>query len=449
MHFQNVLRKTKPTPKEVDEIHKILGRLNDETSKLGYKGVAVGSIGKHTWLKGDYDIDWFIFFPKETSRKDLEKKGLAIGKKLSIIFKGKCQVKYAEHPYTRVLLKKYHIDVVPCYKIEKGEKIISAVDRSPLHLKFVHDELPAKNQDEVRLLKQFMKGIGVYGSDLKRNGFSGYIAELLIIKYGSFNAVIKEAGRWKPGITISIIESNAKIREKSPLILVDPVDHARNVAAAVSEENFLYFVSSCHSFMKKPALDYFYPRNLPLSQKEISFLASRGTFWFTFVGKSPDIVDDILWPQMRRASSRIASLLRHNDFEVYTSDVFANKNMILFFELEEGKKPAAERMQGPPVYAVDHLKEFLKKYAGKDFGVFIEGENVVAYRKRPMQLASEIAKFRKLSVYELHNLGIPKNIANAFRKSSYIDQKKFWSFVRKNKELSISMRKKYFEKTMK
>jgi len=42
-------------------------------------------------------------------------------------------------------------------------------------------------------LKQFMKGIGVYGSELRRRGFSGYLTELLVINYGSFLGVLKEA----------------------------------------------------------------------------------------------------------------------------------------------------------------------------------------------------------------------------------------------------------------
>jgi tRNA nucleotidyltransferase (CCA-adding enzyme) len=44
---------------------------------------------------------------------------------------------------------------------------------------------------EVRLLKKFMKGTGVYGAEIKIGGFSGYLCELLILKYRSFAQTIE------------------------------------------------------------------------------------------------------------------------------------------------------------------------------------------------------------------------------------------------------------------
>ncbi|MBI2583974.1 MAG: CCA tRNA nucleotidyltransferase [Candidatus Aenigmarchaeota archaeon] len=445
MPLQKVLARIKPSQKEIDEVHKFLGRLEDETRKLGCEGLAAGSIGKHTWLKGDHDIDWFLMFPKETSRELLEKEGLAIGRKLAKALRGKIQIKYAEHPYTRILFKKYHIDVVPCYKIEKGERIISAVDRSPLHLAFINEKMPAKAQDDVRLLKQFLKGTHVYGSDLRRSGFSGYIAELLVIKYGSFADTIKNAAKWKPGLVINMGASRISKLEKVPLTIIDPVDEKRNVAAALNEENFLRFVSVCNQFLKKPSLDHFFPKDLALKGVEIKNLQSRGTYWFAFVGKAPDVIDDILWPQMRRASERIGNLLKKNDFEIYTKGVFAGKKMTLWFELEEGQKPHAEKMTGPPIYAKNNFTQFLEKYSDSEFGIAVEEDKVVAYRRRPMQKASEIKTISKKPLEWMQQNGIPGNIASSLRKGRFTEQKKFWRFVRKNKELSRYMRRKYFE----
>ena len=33
-----------------------------------------------------------------------------------------------------------------------------------------------------------MQGIGVYGAEIKVGGFSGYLCELLVMKYGGFHA---------------------------------------------------------------------------------------------------------------------------------------------------------------------------------------------------------------------------------------------------------------------
>jgi tRNA adenylyltransferase (EC 2.7.7.25) len=54
----------------------------------------------------------------------------------------------------------------------------------------VISNLHREQKDEVRLLKKFMKGIGVYGAEIKVKGFSGYVAELLVYFYDSFRNVL-------------------------------------------------------------------------------------------------------------------------------------------------------------------------------------------------------------------------------------------------------------------
>ena len=91
-------------------------------------------------------------------------------------FGGESWVEYAEHPYVSGKIGKFSLDIVPCYGIENCEKIISAVDRTPLHNEFLVLSNSKKNlSNDVRLLKKFLKGISVYGSDLKTAGFSGYL----------------------------------------------------------------------------------------------------------------------------------------------------------------------------------------------------------------------------------------------------------------------------------
>ncbi len=75
-----------------------------------------------------------------------------------------------------------------------------------------------------------MRGCGVYGSELKTQGFSGYLTELLIIHYGSFENTVKEACFWKPGEKIDLMQ-HSKIKYDEPLVMVDPTDPKRNVAA--------------------------------------------------------------------------------------------------------------------------------------------------------------------------------------------------------------------------
>lgn len=474
--LKRVLSKIKPTAQEEGRLQEFLEQLHAETEKLGYTGIAVGSTGKQTWLRGDHDVDWFILFPKDVPRDELEKRGLEIGAALARALKGKSVRKYAEHPYTRIFIAKgkserkspgtskrpgaggnkiagpdnfgsWFIDVVPCYRIAKGEHIISAVDRSPLHLEFVRDSLSTGMQDETRLLKQFMKGSGVYGSDARHEGFSGYIAELLIIRHKTFLDVLDEAAKWLPGTRIVLAKDSGQ-KFKDPLIIIDPVDQNRNVSASLSFENFMRFVLAARKFLEQPSEKYFTADSSPLSAKETAVLKNRGTYWFAFVSMKPDVIDDTLWPQMRRAVKRIAKMLDHEEFKVIRQGEFANGSMVLFFELEYDKLPPVKKMTGPPVFVKKHADEFLKKYSAPLFGPHIEGENWVVEKEREFMHAHQVRSLAKKSPGDLETFGIPSFVAQALSGARFLDSENFWSFVRNNKNFSAHLRRKYIERMM-
>ncbi len=171
-----VLKKIKPPESEERRISSFilqLVRVAEVVSKA--QPIITGSLGRGTWLKGDHDIDLFLMFDKTLPREALEKAGMENAKEIVSELKGNYIIKYAEHPYVRATFNDIKVDIVPCYKIQNNEKIISAVDRSPLHVEYVLKKLKPFQKDHVRLLKQFCKGIGVYGSDAKNQGISGYI----------------------------------------------------------------------------------------------------------------------------------------------------------------------------------------------------------------------------------------------------------------------------------
>ncbi len=62
----------------------------------------------------------------------------------------------------------------------------SAADRSPFHTLYVANSLDNYKKNQVRLLKKFLRSLNVYGAEISRKGFSGYVSEILIIKFGSF-----------------------------------------------------------------------------------------------------------------------------------------------------------------------------------------------------------------------------------------------------------------------
>ena len=87
---QAVLEIIKPTEAERKKLMEIQEELASEVKaaaeKLCVSGVLVkmvGSAARGTWLSGTHDIDIFISFPEETSRKELETLGMAIAREVA------------------------------------------------------------------------------------------------------------------------------------------------------------------------------------------------------------------------------------------------------------------------------------------------------------------------------------------------------------------------------
>jgi tRNA nucleotidyltransferase (CCA-adding enzyme) len=97
-------------------------------------------------------------------------------------------------------------DIVPSTEVgdpsKSGEKL--SVERTPLHTRYVKSRLSECMKDDVRLLKSFFKSIGVYGAESHVGGFSGYVCELLVIRYGSFRKVLEAISRWGPGVYVDV-----------------------------------------------------------------------------------------------------------------------------------------------------------------------------------------------------------------------------------------------------
>src|SRR5437762_2022879 len=198
----SILRKILPSP---EEDRRIQGVVRDVMrileTKIAAKGLAakpllVGSVAKGVHLTGT-EIDIFVTFPPDTPREVLEREGLALGDVLERPVR-----MYAEHPYTRGWYGGFEVEIVPCYRITDATQRLSAVDRTPLHVDYVLGHLQEDQATEVRLLKAWTGGIGVYGAEAKIRGFSGYLCELLVLKHSTFRGVLQAATSWRPGAKI-------------------------------------------------------------------------------------------------------------------------------------------------------------------------------------------------------------------------------------------------------
>ncbi|MDD4497902.1 MAG: nucleotidyltransferase domain-containing protein, partial [Methanosarcinaceae archaeon] len=163
-----VLEKIKPNDSERKRLlavqEELAEKVNTAAEKLDAKGIfvkMVGSAARGTWLSGTHDIDVFISFPEETSRGELERKGLAIAREVARSAT-RIEDRHAEHPYLNIVYKGFDVDLVPCFRVASASMLKSAVDRTPFHNEYIKKQIKG-HEDDVLLLKQFMRGCGVYG----------------------------------------------------------------------------------------------------------------------------------------------------------------------------------------------------------------------------------------------------------------------------------------------
>ncbi len=356
--YERVLKKIKPKKPEIKKLARIEKKVLKAIQKK-YSPATMGSIAKGTWTSGNKDLDIFVFFPEETEREQMEKEGLSLGKRTFKKLKGKWEIGYAQHPYVRGKIEKVKVDIVPCYKMEEM-KLKSAVDRSPFHVKYILAQMTEEEKDQVLLLKQLLRANELYGAELKIEGFSGYLCELLILKYKSIDKLAKAVAGWNDDVVIELEKQAAKEFDE-PLVVIDPVDPERNVAAAVSSENYGKFRELMRELFESDEKEkLFEPKKIkPLSLEDARKKAKN--FLFIILPK-PKIVEDILYPQMRKTLNSIARCLKDRDFEVLRKKEFANGKCILGIELKETKISMYRKIRGPPSHLRQNVWEFTNKH---------------------------------------------------------------------------------------
>jgi len=425
--FDHVLNRVKPSNAEIKEDWEFIGNIVHRLDKLTPKDISVevaGSIAKGTSLRGDRDFDVFLLFSKSYSVMELMTDGLKYAKQVVKAVKAdKSEIAYAEHPYLRAWVKGKEIDIVPSYKIADISERVTAVDRSPLHTRYVNSVLNKEQKDEVRLLKQFLKGAGVYGAEGKIQGFSGYLCELLIISHSSFIDLLESASKWK-GTPVFDIEKNRDPKtlvgkfQGPAMIVVDPVDENRNVAAAVSKTSLSVLIHSAREFLRSPSVRYFFPPEKKVSKKWIEKQLKQRDSLITGVEiDKPQIVEDILWPQLYKFADKIGHRAKEHGFSLFDNDI-AEKNgkMLVMFEFEIYRLPKMKKVIGPPLWFKEDVEEFIKKHKVIE-PIWFDHDRILSLSKRKFEKVEELLKDVKARSKEY---GVPPDIKKKISKAKVL-----------------------------
>jgi tRNA nucleotidyltransferase (CCA-adding enzyme) len=438
--FAKILPGIIPTKEELEQVvyssNEIMGRLKKAVPK-GVEIILAGSTARGTQLRGSSDIDIFLLFPKNMEERSMEAKALSIAK--NIVDKRKNEryvVKYAEHPYMRLMLDDLNIkaDIVPAFKIKKSTDLGTAVDRTQLHNKFVNSHLSVRQKNDTRLLKYLLKCHGIYGAEAKIEGFSGYLCELLIYYFGSLPKLIESTANLDLPYGIdaakrakydkSTKECLALVKKfNSRYVVIDPVDRDRNVAANLSEESLGKLVSLCRALVKRPTLETVYGKGFSdanSSSKLVSLCKKANTQMYTISFGISDVAEDITWQQTKKLRLRIQKELNDSGFRVALSvqALTGTSGTIGFFLLnDEVKSTIAE---GPSVFMSHASDAFIRSHL-KRGTIFIDSGRLYSIeRPKFVDAYSLISSFRNGDLLPSHIMRkrfvvsrgrLPENIA--------------------------------------
>ncbi len=275
------------------------------------------------------------------------------------------ETRYAEHPYLRGTFAGFNVDAVPGYAIDDPSKPLSAVDRTPFHHAYLAPRLGPASIDQVRLTKQFLRALRVYGSESRTQGFSGYLVELLIVKFGTLDALLADASGWPiPHRLPFLPEANPRVPAEVALVIDDPVDRERNVATALSRRNFAIFVLAALEYTARPSHAFFRLHPGPVLPKDAAMtrVAERATHVGGLWLARPELVDDTLYPQLAKAERAFAQEAGRVGFTVLgTSSAASRSGIVVLIEVGHPRLPAVQLRDGPPP-GIARSEPFLQKW---------------------------------------------------------------------------------------
>lgn len=383
---------------------KVLGKV--EAASVPHKEVTAvilgGSYAKRTWLPpgGDAltDIDVFVKLASSVDEERFETVGLEIGRQASRGYKhGK---KYAQHPYTEASVDGIKVNVVPCYDVPPGEWK-SAADRSPYHVEFVNKNLDDGKRTQVRLLKRFMRTIGVYGAEIEKEGFSGYAAEVLVHEHGSFEAVLRYFASLRPS-------------GEALLVLKDPIDDERDLAKAIPRQTVARMVLASRAFLNEPDFAYFTGLRRRVRRGLVPKL-----YVIRFDHKP--ISEDTLWGELKKSTRQLVRYLEERGFVIIRaaplSDNAAKSAIVLLPGTES--IPELEERVGPAVEMSAEVGRFVSKNREKAELIWLADDGRVHMLQR-----REVTSLRRLLEAvlesEIGSVGASREVAIPIRRSGRV-----------------------------
>ncbi len=356
-----------------------------------------GSFAKGTWLPGDVDIDIFVKISPSVDEARFELIGLTVGSETARGYPhGK---KYAQHPYTEAIVDGVKVNIVPCYDVKLGEWK-SAADRSPFHVEFVRKHMDEGKKTQVRLLKRFMKVVGVYGAEIEKEGFSGYATEVLVHLNGSFGKVL---------------EYFATLRSTDGVLftLRDPVDEERELSRAISKESVARMVLASRTFLDRPDLRFF-----KKVDPSVRYQLKRNLYAIRFDHKR--LSEDTLWGELKKSTRQLVKYIEANGFTISRAAACSNDvdaSAIILLPETETLSETEERV-GPGVELASEVDRFIARNRRRSELVWAadDGRIHILQKREKTELSSLLYDIRS----KIASIGASREVASSIRRNGRV-----------------------------
>ncbi len=348
-----------------------------------------GSAAKGTFLKHDFDCDVFVRFMYD-QYKDDDISGL-LEKALKKIKKITIERVHGSRDYFQGKWQGMDFEVIPVLYVTHVNQAKNITDMSPLHVIWINQHIDDKLRNEILLTKLFCKAQKMYGAESYMNGFSGHVVDLLIAHYGSFKNLLNAAAMWEEKTVINMtsqaIDPEQDLNQdkiQGPMIIIDPVQHGRNAAAALGYEQFYHFKNQAKAMIKKPNSSFFKRKmttkmQLRLMKKE----AKKKKQTIIVLRAMPKHgKQDTIGTKIYKGKEHIAKVLKHHDFTViemgWDWEEKQDKPALLWFIIKEKELSKTKKHRGPPLKMKKDVVAFQKKHEKWTF----ENNYVIAHVKR-------------------------------------------------------------------
>ncbi len=281
----SVLEKITPSESEIqvqkEIITKLTNALCDRAELAGYSYSfieAQGSTGKkQTQLRGSADIDLFVALNPEEYSDILKLPSTDRHNALDMLMSNlvtdwfepalhelnveAVQRAFSQHPFLSLKMRGVDVDILGCFDIDKDTLIdkglITAVDRTIHHTRYIAERLTEKKREDARILKSFVKSCHSYGDmcAVGRMGLTGVSLELLSV----FNDNLETAMQSLRNLDTRPVDicsrsldelKSIKSFQDDFLFLIDPTDTNRNIASSFSQRSYRWVQHQIDSLYK-------------------------------------------------------------------------------------------------------------------------------------------------------------------------------------------------------